>query len=315
MKKTLEQSISYLQKQYEALNWMPHDTIVDNRKEKMIFWPGESHEDIIITARKCQGAREIFHRHDYFYFNYAYKGSYDSLSATSHHCITIRENEIYAGQPFAGHALSLHENQETIIIGLLIQKNTFFRAFLPMLSSNSRLFRFFLEPSTNHSSDSFMHFKAEDTSVMKSLLEIMVIEYANKCDDTQEMLLPLALAFLMQVARQYSKLCKDTDTGRLSSQILQYISEHLDSVTLKQIASHFSYHPNYISYLLHKELGITFSEILQKQKMERAVLLLKGTDLSIEEISTMLGYSNSSNFYKTFREYYHKSPREYTDTV
>ena len=45
--------------------------------------------------------------------------------------------------------------------------------------------------------------------------------------------------------------------------------------------------------------------------MERATILLKGTDLSIEEIAAMLGYSNNSNFYKAFREYYHVSPREY----
>ena len=30
--------------------------------------------------------------------------------------------------------------------------------------------------------------------------------------------------------------------------------------------------------------------------MERAVILLKGTDLAINEIALMLGYSNSSNF-------------------
>ncbi len=45
--------------------------------------------------------------------------------------------------------------------------------------------------------------------------------------------------------------------------------------------------------------------------MERAGILLKGTSLPIEEIALMLGYSNSSNFYKAFREYYHMSPREY----
>lgn len=45
--------------------------------------------------------------------------------------------------------------------------------------------------------------------------------------------------------------------------------------------------------------------------MERAGILLKGTSLPIEEIALMLGYSNSSNFYKVFREYYHMSPREY----
>lgn len=45
--------------------------------------------------------------------------------------------------------------------------------------------------------------------------------------------------------------------------------------------------------------------------MELAVSLLKGTDLFIEEIAAMSGYSNNSNFYKAFRTYYGKSPREY----
>lgn len=64
--------------------------------------------------------------------------------------------------------------------------------------------------------------------------------------------------------------------------------EHFDSVSLKAIANHFSYHPNYISALPRRE-----------------------TDLPIYEIAARLGYSNSSNFYKAFREHFHVSPGEY----
>lgn len=45
--------------------------------------------------------------------------------------------------------------------------------------------------------------------------------------------------------------------------------------------------------------------------MNRTLILLKGTNLSIEEIALILGYSNSSNFYKAFRERFQMSPREY----
>ncbi|MBA2885992.1 AraC-like DNA-binding protein [Clostridium beijerinckii] len=44
--------------------------------------------------------------------------------------------------------------------------------------------------------------------------------------------------------------------------------------------------------------------------MRRAKLLLDHTDLSIEKIADMLGYSNSSNFYKAFKQYYGTSPRQ-----
>ena len=38
---------------------------------------------------------------------------------------------------------------------------------------------------------------------------------------------------------------------------------------------------------------------------------MKNTSLTIEEISVLLGYSNHSNFYKAFKEYYQMTPREY----
>lgn len=111
--------------------------------------------------------------------------------------------------------------------------------------------------------------------------------------------------------RQYAAASQKPVTDNLSDRIVQYMSEHSDRVTLKDIAAQFSYHPNYISTLLRREVGKSFSEILLSQRMERAVILLRGTDLTISEIALMLGYSNSSNFYKTFREYYGVSPREY----
>ena len=84
---------------------------------------------------------------------------------------------------------------------------------------------------------------------------------------------------------------------RLSEKIVQYMSEHFDSVTLKDIAKHFSYHPNYVSTLLHRELGSPFSEISAgNSEWNGAVILLKGTNLPIEEVALLLGYSNSSNF-------------------
>ena len=45
--------------------------------------------------------------------------------------------------------------------------------------------------------------------------------------------------------------------------------------------------------------------------MERAVILLQNTTISIEEVAAMTGYGDHSNFYKAFRDYYGKAPREY----
>ncbi len=310
-RRLLPSAIEKLRGQYLDLDWTYHDFPIGSQNEKMYRWPGPPEEDIVVLVHQSSGEQELFHRHDFFYFNYTWQGQYDSLSYEYNNRITIQEGELYAGQPFAGHALCVHDNLETVIIGILIQKNAFFKSFLPMLSANSRLFHFLLDPATNQFSDEFIHFRVEDDCNIRTLLEMMVIEYAYKKEDTQDILKPMALSFLMYIARQYTEQNKETVPDRLSDQIVRFMGEHCDVVTLKDIAKRFSYHPNYISTLLHREIGKSFSEILLEQRMERAVILLKGTDLSIEEIAAMLGYSNNSNFYKAFRSYYGKSPREY----
>lgn len=304
-------AVDRLREEYSTLDWTYHPCLGENQEEKMFRWPGTPEEEIMIVVHQSGGRQERFHRHDYFYFNYTYQGEYDSISFKYDNRITIREGELYAGQPFAGHALCVHDDRETAIIGVLIQKDAFCRAFLPMLSANTKLFHFLLDPSTNEFSDEYIHFKIEDDCNIRALLEMMVIEYANRQEDTQVVLKSLTLSFLMQVARQYVDTNRGSAKERPSEKIVQYIGEHVDTVTLKELAKHFSYHPNYVSTLLPREIGKSFSEILLEMRMERAVILLKGTSLPIEEISSVLGYSNSSNFYKAFRNYYHVSPREY----
>ena len=42
--------------------------------------------------------------------------------------------------------------------------------------------------------------------------------------------------------------------------------------------------------------------------MERAAALLRATSLSNEEVAYMVGYGNTSNFYKAFKRYYGTTP-------
>ncbi|MCM1135574.1 MAG: helix-turn-helix transcriptional regulator [Clostridium sp.] len=313
-------AIDLLAEQFKNRNWVYYDVPSENAggnpstllpNEKMYRWPGGADEEIMVCVHKGNSIQELFHRQDFFFFNFAYCGNYGALSYKYDNHILIQENECYIGQPYAGYALYGHSKENFIIIGVLIRKDTFFKSYLSVLSADTKLFHFFLEPQTKKYSDEFIHLKFEPDSPVRTLLEMMVMEYAYKREDTQAILKPLVLTLLMHVARQYAVQYPEPVSEKLSDKILQYMSSHSDVVALKDIAKQFSYHPNYISALLRRETGKSFSEILLEQRMERAASLLKRTDLPIEEIAQMLGYSNSSNFYKAFRVYYGKSPREY----
>ena len=310
--KILQLAINKLGMEFEDLDLTFHKMDTANPDDVTSYWPGTDDEDIIVCVFKGEEIHEPFHRQDFFFINYAYKNSYQALSAKYNNLIVINEDECYIGQPYSGYALRKEEDDEdVVIIGILIRKDSFFREYLPTVYTDSDLFRFFINPQTDKFSDEFIHLSVTKDHAIRSILELMVMEYADRKDDTQRILKSMLQTLLLEIARRYRLEKTGSAPKSISEQILDYMGDHSDVVTLKEIASHFNYHPNYISSLLHKETEKKFTEILLEKRMDRAVLLMKNTTLSIEEISAMLGYSNHSNFYKAFKEYYGVTPRDY----
>ena len=316
MYKLLDESIEILSKQWNNLNWNFKDYKIGSKMDKISQWQGDPNEDVMVVVFKGNEISEPFHRQDFFFIDYAYHNSYDALSSDFDNLITISEDDCYIGQPFSGYALrGCNKKDEIIMIGVHIKRETFFKEYFPALATNNKMFHFFLEPQKDKFSDEFIHLKFSNNPIIKRMLEIMIIEYAHKNNDTQSILKPLLLSLFLQIARNYNTDKQISENISLKNQIVEYIKAHSNSVTLEEVSSIFSYHPNYISSMLRKEYGMSFSEIILQDRMKKAKLLVKSSDFTNEEIAIMLGYSNTSNFYKAFKSYYNKSPREYIKTI
>lgn len=307
----IQSAIETLSKEFSSLDLTFHQIPNSFPGNVTSYWPGSENEDVLVCVFKGNEINEPFHRQDFFFINYAYKNSYQALSEKFDNLITIGEDDCYIGQPYSGYALRAHTNKEVTIIGVLIRKGSFFREYLPTLYTDSGLFKFFLEAESKKFSDEFIHLDFSDDFTIREILELMVLEYSEKKDDTQQILKSQLQTLLLQIARKYRTQKPLSPSLSLSAQIIDYVENHSDVITLQETAKHFGYHPAYISSLLHKETGRTFSEIILEKRMERAVLLMKNTDLSLEEISEMLKFSNHSNFFKAFKKYFGKTPREY----
>ena len=62
---------------------------------------------------------------------------------------------------------------------------------------------------------------------------------------------------------------------------------------------------------MRAQTGRTYTELLQKHRMETAARLLRRSDLNSQQIIAQVGYENTSYFYRLFHERYGLSPREY----
>ncbi|MCR4856064.1 MAG: AraC family transcriptional regulator, partial [Erysipelotrichaceae bacterium] len=101
----------------------------------------------------------------------------------------------------------------------------------------------------------------------------------------------------------------DYDEKRL--QILNYINNHYNSVTLEEVADHFHYSIPYCSKLIQSEAGINFVSFVRQVRMNHATAMLRNTEMPISEISYMIGYENTESFIRAFKKVFDQSPSAY----
>lgn len=302
----LNAALADLAERFPAYDWVYRD-VPGKPGETYFKWYAPENEQVQVCVPSGSALPERYHHQDFFFVNYAYRGDFQTLSNDPKHPTTVREGELYVGQPFTGYGL-LEPPEDTVIIGVHIRPEAFFESFLPVVSSNDRLLHFFVDSERDRFSNDFLLLQPQRDTPIRGLLETMVIEYAHAREDTQPLLKSLALALLMYIARQYTaENPHETNQGSADA-IVEYMGNHVGHVTLSQLADRFGSHPNYLSGLLHRETGRTFSQIAAQQRMERAKLLLGSTTLSVEEISQMVGYADTSNFYRAFRSPFGSSP-------
>ena len=104
--------------------------------------------------------------------------------------------------------------------------------------------------------------------------------------------------------------------GKMRSPIVQnvlnYIHVHYDEgLSLKIMGQKFHVNAIYLGQLFQKEVGVVFSDYLNRYRLEKAKELLKTTHFRVGQIGEKVGYSDSTYFYKQFRRVVGITPSEW----
>ncbi|MFV0504923.1 MAG: response regulator [Lachnospirales bacterium] len=94
--------------------------------------------------------------------------------------------------------------------------------------------------------------------------------------------------------------------------MIDYINQNFEiDIPIQKLADLCSINPNYASQIFSQEMGETFSSYLTNIRIEKAIYLLKNTDLPISLIASKVGYNDYFYFAKVFKKKTNITPTSY----
>lgn len=94
--------------------------------------------------------------------------------------------------------------------------------------------------------------------------------------------------------------------------VLGYVQRnYARNIDLKQVALEFKMTPMYLGQIIKKETGETFTNHINRLRIDKAKQLLRDTNLKTNDIAEEVGYVNANYFPTIFRKIVGKSPSEY----
>ena len=90
---------------------------------------------------------------------------------------------------------------------------------------------------------------------------------------------------------------------------------YMESLTLHLLAANNYMCENYLGRLFMREVGMSFSQYLNKTRICAACELLKNPNMSIAQAAISVGYENISYFNRYFKKERGMTPREYREAI
>lgn len=118
----------------------------------------------------------------------------------------------------------------------------------------------------------------------------------------------------------YRSMIKPEMADALKKEIYDVIvkrKKYLDhTYTAKQLASDIKTNTRYISAVVNVKFGMNYSNFVNKYRVEDAMRVLANKEfrnLTMDEVSMMVGFANRQSFYSAFYRVKRTTPRKYRE--
>ena len=253
-----------------------------------------------------------FPRHSHNYVEMVYM-----CSGTQKHIIngeteiTLKQGELLLLNQHASHETGM-TGMDDIAVNFIVLP-AFFDIAIDLIGLDNKLSDFIISGLAGHGHEiNYMHFDVADILPVQNLLENLIwslVEHQPNRRNINQITLGLLFLNILNCTDRLITNESQSIPERIVMTALHEIEENYANASLMDVAARNHVTAAYVSRLVREMTGKTFKELLQEKRIAKAAVLLTTTELPIGDIIFMVGYENTSYFYKIFTEHYGMSPK------
>ncbi|SDP36957.1 helix-turn-helix domain-containing protein [Clostridium gasigenes] len=161
--------------------------------------------------------------------------------------------------------------------------------------------------------------ESEEYYELKAFLARILCETVQKSEDYDQEVESLLVHLLYHLINNFHYLTYEQEALKeKTEQLARYhrISKYIfnnynNNITLQDIAKKEFLSPQYLSHEIKYATGKSFTDLINITRVEESVKLLLDSDLSISDISDVVGFSHIRYLNKNFKIYYDCTPLQY----
>lgn len=271
------------------------------------------HHTDIYASVAANYAPPILHTHTYIEIVYLFNGT--CINHSGNQTLQLEAGDFLILAPNTLHAISSF-NPDCRFVNLMIRTSIFENTFFKSFSEYDILYKFFHTVLFEYKINSYILFHTQNDPFMKSIILQLLNETEHNHSYQEKMKISLMQILFTQISNRHTDnvvVFNDgiNDLNHDVTLILSYMQYHYQSLSLAKLSAFFGYSERQLTRILIKYTGENYRENINHIKMRKAKQLLDETDMSIEIITGILGYSTPYGFRKTFKAEYGITPNDY----